>query len=141
MVFGRRAGRTAAQEAGEERFVNLTPAVARDEADRIDALLSRSDRGIRAAALRRELGATMQEKAGIFRDAAGLSAGVDILHDLKDRYEDVSVQDRGSVFNTDLVSALGAGQHAGPRRGHDDEQPGTPREPGSPRKAGLPGTG
>ena len=109
VVFGRRAGRTAAQEAGEERFVNLTPAVARDEADRIDALLSRSDRGIRAAALRRELGATMQERAGIFRDAAGLSAGVDLLRDLKDRYEDVSVQDRGSVFNTDLVSALELG--------------------------------
>ena len=109
VVFGRRAGRTAAQEAGEERFVNLTPSVARDEANRIDALLSRGDRGIRAAALRRELGATMQERAGIFRDAAGLSAGVDILHDLKDRYEDVSVQDRGSVFNTDLVSALELG--------------------------------
>ncbi len=109
VVFGRRAGRTAAQEAGEERFVNLTPSVARDEADRIDALLSRSDRGIRAAALRRELGATMQERAGIFRDAAGLSAGVDLLRDLKDRYEDVSVQDRGSVFNTDLVSALELG--------------------------------
>ncbi len=109
VVFGRRAGRTAAQEAGEERFVNLTPAVARDEADRIDALLSRGDRGIRAAALRRELGATMQERAGIFRDAAGLSAGVDLLRDLKDRYEDVSVQDRGSVFNTDLVSALELG--------------------------------
>ena len=109
VVFGRRAGRTAAQEAGEERFVNLTPAVARDEANRIDALLSRSDRGIRAAALRRELGATMQERAGIFRDATGLSAGVDLLRDLKDRYEDVSVQDRGSVFNTDLVSALELG--------------------------------
>ena len=109
VVFGRRAGRTAAQEAEQERFVNLTPAVARDEADRIDALLSRSDRGIRAAALRRELGATMQERAGIFRDAAGLSAGVDLLRDLKDRYDGVSVQDRGSVFNTDLVSALELG--------------------------------
>ena len=109
VVFGRRAGRTAAHEAADERFVNLTPAVARDEADRIDALLSRSDRGIRAAALRRELGVTMQEHAGIFRDAAGLSAGVDLLRDLKDRYESVSVQDRGSVFNTDLVSALELG--------------------------------
>ena len=109
VVFGRRAGRTAAQEAEQERFVNLTPAVARDEADRIDALLSRSDRGIRAAALRKELGVTMQEHAGIFRDAAGLSAGIDLLHDLKDRYEAVSIQDHGSVFNTDLVSALELG--------------------------------
>ena len=109
VVFGRRAGRTAAQEAEQERFINLTPAVARDEAGRIDALLSRSDRGIRAAALRKELGVTMQEHAGIFRDAAGLSAGIDLLHDLKDRYEAVSIQDHGSVFNTDLVSALELG--------------------------------
>ena len=109
VVFGRRAGRTAAQEAEQERFINLTPVVARDEAGRIDALLSRSDRGIRAAALRKELGVTMQEHAGIFRDAAGLSAGIDLLHDLKDRYEAVSIQDHGSVFNTDLVSALELG--------------------------------
>ncbi len=106
VVFGRRAGRTAAQEAAEEHFVNLTPAIAREQAERIDALLSRSDRGIRTAALRRELGAAMQEHAGIFRDAAGLGAGVDALHDLKNRFEAVSIQDHGSVFNTDLVSAL-----------------------------------
>ncbi len=109
VVFGRRAGRAAAQEAEHEHFVNLTPAVARDEADRIDALLSRSDRGIRAAALRKELGVTMQQHAGIFRDASGLSAGIDLLHDLKDRYQAVSIQDHGSVFNTDLVSALELG--------------------------------
>ena len=109
VVFGRRAGRTAAQEAEEEKFVNLTPAVAHDHAGRIDALLSRSNLGIRAAALRRELGATMQERAGIFRDGAGLSAGLEALHGLRDRYESVSVQDQGSVFNTDLISALELG--------------------------------
>ena len=106
VVFGRRAGMTAAQEAEQERFINLTPAIARDHADRIDAMLSRSDRGIRSAALRRELGETMQERAGIFRDAAGLSAGLDAIRGLKDRYEGLSVQDRGRVFNTDLISAL-----------------------------------
>ena len=109
VVFGRRAGRTAAQDAEEEKFVNLTPAIAHDHAGLIDALLSRSDLGIRAAALRRELGATMQERAGIFRDSAGLTAGIATLHDLQERYESVSVQDQGSVFNTDLISALELG--------------------------------
>ena len=109
VVFGRRAGRTAAQDAEEEKFVNLTPAIAHDHAGLIDALLSHSDLGIRAAALRRELGATMQERAGIFRDSAGLTAGIATLHDLQKRYESVSVQDQGSVFNTDLISALELG--------------------------------
>ena len=109
VVFGKRAGRAAAQEARQERFVNLTPAIAREHADRIDAMLSRSDRGIRTAALRRELGATMEEHAGIFRDAAGLGAGLNAIHNLKDRYDGLFVQDRGSVFNTDLISALELG--------------------------------
>ena len=106
VVFGRRAGRTVAQEVEGEDFVNLSSASSRDQANRIDALLQRPERGIRAAALRREMGSSMQEQVGIFRNEAGLTRGLDALQDMKERYRDVSAQDKGSVFNTDLVSVL-----------------------------------
>ena len=86
--------------------MNLSSSSARDQASRIDALLQRPERGIRAAALRREMGSSMQEQVGIFRNEAGLTKGLEALQDMKERYLDVSVQDKGSVFNTDLVSAL-----------------------------------
>ena len=106
VVFGRRAGKAAAQDVQGDSFVNLSSASARDQGSRIDSLLQRTNQGLRAAALRREMGDSMREMAGVYRDEAGLNQGLKALQDLKERYQQVSVQNKGSVFNTDLISVM-----------------------------------
>jgi succinate dehydrogenase / fumarate reductase flavoprotein subunit len=51
----------------------------------------------------------MREQVGIFRDEARLHQGLGELQNLKERYQQVSVQNQGSVFNTDLISVLELG--------------------------------
>jgi len=52
---------------------------------------------------------TMEENAGIYRDAGGLSAACAKLGDLRRRYADVELTDKTNVYNTDLLQALELG--------------------------------
>ena len=49
------------------------------------------------------------DKASVFRTEESLSEMLDVLADLKDRYERVGVEDKGEVFNYDLTEALELG--------------------------------
>jgi succinate dehydrogenase / fumarate reductase flavoprotein subunit len=109
VVFGRRAGKAAAQEVVDVAAIGLSPASARDEGTRCESLLQRPDNGLRAAALRKEMGNGMREQAGVFRDKAGMSQGLETIRKLKERYQQVSVQNKGRVFNTDLISVIELG--------------------------------
>ncbi len=109
VVFGRRAGKAAAQEVNGLSLPDISDAPADDERSSIAAILQRQNNGLRSAALRKELGAAMREYAGVFRDAQGLSHAEEAVRQLKDRYSQVYVQDKGRVFNTDLIAMLELG--------------------------------
>jgi succinate dehydrogenase / fumarate reductase flavoprotein subunit len=81
-----------------------------DEERRIGSLVSR-DRatGRRVAELRIELGETMDRYCAVFRDAEGLNAALEIVTRLQDEYESVAIDDRGTIFNQDLLGALELG--------------------------------
>ncbi len=107
IVFGRRSGRTAAQDVQKVAAQPpLSEAILRDEENRIKALLNKPDKKVQAAAIRDELGATMREKAGIYRTGEQMSQAVETVRGLKEKYKSVSVHNKGNVFNTDLVSVL-----------------------------------
>ncbi len=109
VVFGRRAGKAAAQEVSGLSLPDVSDAPADDERSAIAAILQRQNNGLRSATLRKELGAAMREYAGVFRDAQGLSHAEEAVRQLKDRYSQVYVQDKGRVFNTDLITMLELG--------------------------------
>ena len=46
---------------------------------------------------------------GVFREEAGLEKAQGIIATLKERYQNVSVDDKGKVFNTDVLFALEVG--------------------------------
>jgi succinate dehydrogenase/fumarate reductase flavoprotein subunit len=46
---------------------------------------------------------------GIFRDEARISDAVAKIRKLKERYERVSIMDKGNVFNTELVETIELG--------------------------------
>ncbi len=104
LVFGRRAGREMAAYC---RVAEM-PAVAADAPAPVRAELDDlrgRPRGESPAVLRTELQATMMANVGVFRTGEMIATAVRDVASLKERYERVRVEDRGSVFNTDLLEA------------------------------------
>jgi succinate dehydrogenase / fumarate reductase flavoprotein subunit len=108
-VFGRRAGSAAAE------FANSTvaaPELPPEPAAFVESLLARlrdGQGGERVADIRSDLQETMDVNASVYRTEATLKqAEVDIAR-LKERYQNVSVTDRGKRYNTDLLEAVELG--------------------------------
>jgi len=56
--------------------------------------------------IRREMRATLEEGAGIYRDEEGAAASCSKIAELRERYRHIEVNDKSNVFNTDLQQAL-----------------------------------
>ena len=80
----------------------------RDAEHDIQALLDRDD-GERPWKIRDELGASMLENFGVFRQEEKMVRQVEIIDELRERYENVYVEDKGEVFNSDLTQAIELG--------------------------------
>jgi succinate dehydrogenase / fumarate reductase, flavoprotein subunit len=110
LVFGRRSGAHAAERSMNMALNPPSEALLADEERRLGAIMSR-DRGSgrRVADLRNELGETMDRYCAVFRDAEGLSTGLEIVRRLQEEYKDVAIDDRGTIFNQDVLGALELG--------------------------------
>jgi succinate dehydrogenase / fumarate reductase flavoprotein subunit len=107
-VFGRRAGLAAADYAVTAHFVDLPENPESDVRALIDRLLNGTG-GERTGALRAELQQTMDDNASVYRtDTTLKQAEVDVA-ELKRRYVDVTVQDKGKRYNTDVLEAVELG--------------------------------
>ena len=104
LVFGKRAGKRMAAICKSTQLPPARPGAEAAVADEMAAMASRPD-GVRPAEIRRELAALMMDNVGVYRDEALLSAAVREIARLKGEYARVRVEDRGSVFNTDLLEA------------------------------------
>ena len=105
VAFGRRAGVHAAEYATSISSANISEAVIGVEEQKIGDLFARSTNE-RAPALRLEMGEIMHTFTGVFREEAGLLEAQRRIHAIRERFPDVSVHDRGRVFNTDLLAVL-----------------------------------
>lgn len=105
IVFGRRAGTKAGEYASSVEHEAPAPTHLTAEQDRIERLLSHSGKE-RAWQVRHELGETLSTNLGIFRTKESMEAAQTCVHELQQRAEAVTVQDKGQVFNTDLIQAL-----------------------------------
>jgi succinate dehydrogenase / fumarate reductase flavoprotein subunit len=104
LVFGRRAGRRMASEIGAWTM----PEVAHDAAERVTAELEAMRvrrHGEKAPQLRKELADVMMDEVSVYRTAEILGHARERVGELRDRYERVSVADKGRTFNTDLLEA------------------------------------
>jgi succinate dehydrogenase / fumarate reductase flavoprotein subunit len=105
IVFGRRAGTRAGEYAGTVGHEMPAPYHLAEEQARVERLLSQSG-GERAWQVRQELGATLSTNLGIFRTKESMTAAGSKVRELRQRAVAVTVQDKGRVFNTDLIQAL-----------------------------------
>ena len=107
-VFGKRSGIAAAEYAVGADWVEVPedPEVGVvAELERMRTLPS----GERVAHVRRDLQNTMDANAQVFRTEESLRQAQADIAALQERYRHVSVQDKGKVFNTDLLEALELG--------------------------------
>jgi succinate dehydrogenase / fumarate reductase flavoprotein subunit len=104
LVFGRRAGRQMAADVAAFDQPDLPDdpeAGARAEIE----LLRQGRGGERFGRLREELADVMMDHAGVYRDEGLLLQGQRRVRELRDRYARVTIADKGSVFNTELLEA------------------------------------
>ena len=109
IVFGRRSGKAAAEYVKTVPPSGAGEELLRAEQARIAELLARPYTGETHARLRLELATMMDRKVGVYRDEAGLTQALGELADLKRRYAQIAVGDKGRVFNQALTFALELG--------------------------------
>jgi succinate dehydrogenase / fumarate reductase flavoprotein subunit len=111
LIFGRRAGDHAAHRALHMGQPARPPqARLHDEERWLDSLISREpDSGRRVSEIKDELGRTMNEHCAVFRDQAGLQQCYDVVKRLQEEAKTAYVDDRGTVFNQDLLGAIELG--------------------------------
>ncbi|MBM9504660.1 succinate dehydrogenase flavoprotein subunit [Actinacidiphila acididurans] len=107
-VFGRRAGIAAAEYAHSHDFVELPEDPAALVTDLV-ARLRESDGTERVADIRSELQETMDANVMVFRTEQTIKTAVEKIGELRERYRNVAIQDKGKRFNTDLLEAVELG--------------------------------
>ncbi|MDQ3849378.1 MAG: FAD-binding protein [Actinomycetota bacterium] len=106
LVFGRRCGVHAAERGKHMAMPKDSEARLRDDASRIDAIIGREHQGRRISEIKEELGTTMNRHVAVFRDEAGLQEALDVVRRLKEEALGAYVDDRGTVFNQDVLGAI-----------------------------------
>jgi len=129
IVFGRRAGLGALRYARNTAWTSIAPkptefapdtrpASPVTDADLVAAGLEAEARldqlrqgggGERPAVIRRELQATMDTYASVFRTAESLQTALGIIEGLRARYQHISIQDKSFGYNTELAEAIELG--------------------------------
>jgi succinate dehydrogenase / fumarate reductase flavoprotein subunit len=108
ITFGKRAGAHAADWALTHTTVEVPPSVEVDAERELKDLLDRTD-GERPWTIRDELALTMHENFGVFRREEEMQQQGEIVASLRERYERVVVEDKGTLFNNDITQALELG--------------------------------
>ncbi|MAT18247.1 MAG: succinate dehydrogenase flavoprotein subunit [Leifsonia sp.] len=107
-VFGKRAGNYAVEYAKTADFVPLPENPAGFVGDLVEQL--RNSTGTeRIAAIRKELQDEMDKNAQVFRTDESLEKVTHTIFELRERYKNIGIHDKGRRFNTDLLEAIELG--------------------------------
>ncbi|MGN0123786.1 MAG: succinate dehydrogenase/fumarate reductase flavoprotein subunit, partial [Rhodococcus sp. (in: high G+C Gram-positive bacteria)] len=107
-VFGRRAGIAAAEYANSTKHVEMPEQPTKYVDDWLDLILHQGGKE-RVADIRTELQQTMDNNASVFRTEETLTQALNDIHELKKRYKEITVHDKGKRYNSDLLEALELG--------------------------------
>lgn len=107
-VFGRRAGIAAAEYAKDAEWVELPE----NPAANVEGMLSNmknSEGTERVAPLRKAMQETMDMNAQVYRNDETLTQALNDVREIRKRYANVSIHDKGARYNTDLLEAIELG--------------------------------
>ena len=108
IVFGRRAGINAAKYAAGASYSRPAKDAQDFSRDLLDRALNGSAKE-RVSRIRKEMQNTMMENASVFRTEETLSGQVEKIKELKARYKEIGVEDKGEQYNTELMETVELG--------------------------------
>ena len=108
VVFGRRVGLHVAKNVDGIKLGKLPDAADAAVVNQV-ATLKASTGKERGGLLRKELSEIMMTYVAIRRTTEGMTKARDMVRDLRKRFAQVGVDDKGTVFNTDLMEAIECG--------------------------------
>lgn len=103
LVFGKYSGLKAAQYANSEGFLPLPNDALDFTRSQLDHLLNSSGEE-RPDVIGSEMKQVMNDLVGVFRTEEGMASALDTIRELQGRFKHVKVEDKGKVFNTDLLA-------------------------------------
>jgi succinate dehydrogenase / fumarate reductase flavoprotein subunit len=109
LIFGRRAGEHAAGRSRQGPMPTSPTSRVSDTEQSIASIMARDSGGRRIAAIKHELGKTMNEYVAVFRDAEGLEKAHEAVRRMKEEAQTAAIDDRGSIFNQDVIAAIELG--------------------------------
>ena len=109
LIFGRRSGEHAAARAATMPMPVASDARLREDVAHIDAIVARPREGRRVSEIKRELGEIMNSNVAVYRDRAGLEQALEVVKRLQAESEKAYIDDRGTVFNQDVLGAIELG--------------------------------
>ncbi|KPK24987.1 MAG: fumarate reductase [Dehalococcoidia bacterium SG8_51_3] len=105
LVFGRRAGQEMNRAVSTMGFTKLPPKPEKEMANRMNALMGSHGKES-SSDIRSELQEVMMDKVSVFRTGRDLLQALEKVRELKERYRQVSLKDKGNCFNRDLLEAI-----------------------------------
>jgi succinate dehydrogenase / fumarate reductase flavoprotein subunit len=109
LIFGRRAGEDAATRAKRIERSAPSPALLDDEEHKVAELIGRERGSMRISEIRERLATSMDEHLGVFREADGIRVATEVVRELKGELGTAYIDDRGNVFNQDVLGAIELG--------------------------------
>ena len=106
LIFGRRSGEHAAERALSMKMPTVSDEQLGKDREMIAEILARPKTGRRVSEIKQELGETMNRYAAVYRDEAGLQSAHEIVRRLKEEAKTAYVDDKGTVFNQDVLGAV-----------------------------------
>lgn len=106
VVFGRRAGIAMAANVKDLPWTEPPDSPEREVLAKIERLKQRPPGGERSVRLRSAMQEAMTTHCSVFRDEGTLSEVLSTIRSLRERYAEISIDNRGSRFNSDLLEAL-----------------------------------
>ena len=108
IVFGRRAGKHIARNINEWDFLPLSKGVEDFSREMVESIRSR-EKGEAQIAIRDELRNEMMDYVGVVRNEEKLLHAQKKIAELKERFGQVFIQDKGKTFNTELMEVIELG--------------------------------
>ena len=108
LVFGKKAGDEAAARAKSMAPGNSASLLKQAQAaeQRVMALKTKTGGTERMSTIRKEMVKTMEDGCGIYRVEETMQATCDKLGELRQRFKNINLDDKSSVWNTDWLYAI-----------------------------------
>jgi len=108
LVFGRRSGLAMGDRIKDMEHPSVSKDALKSAEEKVGRLLSQSGRE-KIDPLRKKMRSVMMDYGSVFRNEEGLKKGIEEIQNLKERYKEIGVANKGKTFNYELMETFELG--------------------------------